>query len=189
MKCALVFWFTGLSGSGKSTVASGVKLLLEKKGLEVLVVDGDEVRSGHNRNLGFTEEDIKKNNEWIAEHCGQKRAAYDVILVPVISPYADSRQKAREFLGGGFYEVYFSADLECVMLRDTKGLYQKARNHEIKNLIGFSRSNPYQAPKNPDLVIATDKQTSAESVAVMTEFVLCRFSGFDRNTNFKREAS
>ena len=169
MKRALVFWFTGLSGSGKTTVAFAVKSSMTEKVLKVLVVDGDEFRSKHN--LGFTEQDIKKNNEWIAKHCEQERANFDVILVPIISPYAESRKKARELLGRGFYEVYFSADLKCVMARDSKGLYRKARSNEIKNLIGYSKSNPYEAPQSPDLVVPTDRQTPEESASLLGQFI------------------
>ena len=172
MKRAHIFWFTGLSGSGKTTVALAVKILLEKKGLSVLVVDGDEIRSRRHRNLGFTEADIKMNNEWIAEHCREERGKVDVILVPIISPYVCSRQKARETLAPGFYEIYFNAGLECVIARDAKGLYQKAKNGEIKNLIGFFSGSPYQAPEEPDLVVSTDGKSPEESVSVLLNFIL-----------------
>src|SRR3989338_3709022 len=114
MKRALVFWFTGLSGSGKSTVADGVKPLLEKAGYKTIVLDGDEVRRRHATSLGFSEEDIKKNNSLIVGLCEETRQKYDVILVPIISPYAASRQEAKKRLGDGFYEIYFNADLHCV---------------------------------------------------------------------------
>lgn len=182
MKQALIFWFTGLSGSGKTTVALASKCLLEEKGFRVLVVDGDEFRGKRHPNLGFTEEAIKKNNEQIAQHCDQERGNFDVILVPIISPYHDSRQKARKLLGRGFYEIYFNVGLECVMLRDTKGLYQKARNGEIGNLIGYSQNHPYEAPKKPDLIIPADRQTPEESSALLSQFIFRRFP--DRGSEY-----
>ncbi len=168
-KFAPVFWFTGLSGSGKSTVAAATKALLEQKGLSVLTVDGDVFRGTHD--LGFSEADIKKNNELIAQRCEEERERYDVILVPIISPYAESRKKARLRLAPGFYEVHFNADLDCVMARDVKGLYRKAMNNEIRNMIGFSKSNPYQPPRRADLAISSDGPTPAQSAARLCRFI------------------
>jgi adenylylsulfate kinase len=122
--------------------------------------------------LGFSEEDIKKNNALIAAHCQTERNRYDVILVPIISPYAQSRRNARKRLGRGFYEVYVSADLECVSERDTKGLYRKAQANQIKNLIGFSKESPYEVPAAPDLAIPTHKQSVRESAEVLEKFIL-----------------
>ena len=172
MRRALVFWFTGLSGSGKTTVAQAATLILGSKGFQILMLDGDEVRKKLHRNLGFSPDEIKTNNELIARLCHISREEYDVILVPIISPYTESRQKARALLGAGFYEVYFDANLDCVMSRDAKGLYAKARSHQIENMIGFSPTNPYQAPPHPDFTVCSGTQTAEESSRAFSDFCL-----------------
>jgi len=172
MKQGLVFWFTGLSGSGKTTIAEGVKPLLVEKGYSVLILDGDDVRERLHVNLGFSPEDIKKNNFLIAKLCKQSRFNYDVVLVPIISPYLCSRSEARDLLGDGFYEIYFATDLETVMQRDVKGLYKKAKNNEIKNMIGFSPGNIYEPPSHPDFVVASDEDTAENSISKFYQFVL-----------------
>jgi len=171
MKIGLVFWFTGLSGSGKTTVANGTKLLLEKKGYSVLMLDGDDIRRELHANLGFSEEDIKKNNSLIAGLCKKHRRDHDVILVPIISPYDISRKRARSLLSKGFYEIYFSADLDTVIKRDIKGLYSKAMRNEIDNLIGYSPGNIYEAPENPDFSIDSAKSDINDSIKAFYEFV------------------
>ncbi|MBN1636158.1 MAG: adenylyl-sulfate kinase [Deltaproteobacteria bacterium] len=171
MKKGLVFWFTGLSGSGKTTIAEAVKPVLEEEGYSVLILDGDDVRERLHVNLDFSPEDIKKNNSLIVQLCSQYRADYDVVLVPVISPYRVSRAEARRLLGEGFYEIYFAADLETVMRRDVKGLYAKAINNEITNMIGFSPSNIYESPQYPDLLINTGKECISKSEELFLKFV------------------
>lgn len=178
MKKGLVFWFTGLSGSGKTTVAEAVKPLLEKEGYSVLILDGDDVRERLHVNLGFSPADIKKNNFLIAQLCMQSRFDYDVLLVPIISPYLCSRSEARNLLDNGFYEIFFSADLSTVMQRDVKGLYEKAKNNEITNMIGYSPSNVYEPPSNPDFVIESDKDTVKKSIADFYQFILHKVNSF-----------
>jgi len=169
---ARVFWFTGLSGSGKSTVAKSVKPLLEVEGYSVLILDGDEVRKKLHLDLGFSEQDIKKNNILIAELCRSCRCDYDIILVPIISPYVYSRQQARELLGEGFFEIYFSADLHSVMKRDVKGLYTKAKNGEINNMIGYSPSNIYEPPLHPDFVVNSGHDSVKKSTRDFYQFIV-----------------
>lgn len=164
MKEALVFWFTGLSGSGKTTVATGVEKLLKTQGYSVLILDGDNVRMELHKHLDFTEDDVKENNTLIVQLCRKHRKDYDIILVPIISPYRESRVAASAILGDGFYEIHFSADIETVVKRDVKGLYAKAKNNEIVNLIGYSPGAVYEAPQRPDLVLDTKNETSEESV-------------------------
>lgn len=171
MKKALVFWFTGLSGSGKTTIAESAKVLLEKDGYPVLILDGDDIRKRLHVDLSFTPEDIKKNNSLIVGLCEKYRNNYNIIFVPIISPYSFSRKQARLLLKDGFYEIYFSAALEIVMKRDTKGLYKKAQHNEIKNLIGYSLSNVYQSPKNPDYVINSGCESVENSVIAFYKFV------------------
>lgn len=153
---ACVFWFTGLSGSGKTTIANRVKKLLEYSGYSILVLDGDDVRSSRDTQLGFSEQEIKLNNSLIAELCLENIRKYDVILVPIISPYRESRFKARGVIGSTFYELFISSDIETVVSRDTKGLYKKASTGEINNMIGFSPGAVYEAPSKPDYVIDTN---------------------------------
>lgn len=174
MKKSLVFWFTGLSGSGKTTIAQAVKSLLESSGYSVMILDGDDVRKSLHGHLGFAEEDIKKNNALIIDLCRTHRQDYDVIFVPIISPYEISRKDARQKLGEGFYEIHCSADLETVMQRDVKGLYRKAINNEIKNMIGFSPGNIYESPQSPDFVINTGKESVSKSVESFFQFVNSR---------------
>lgn len=176
MKKARVFWFTGLSGAGKSTVAALAETELSRLGVSVFVLDGDAFRATHSRHLGFSEKDIQLNNEMIADHCVQLQSRYDVILVPIISPYRVSRAKAREKMTGFFDEVYFEAGIDCLIARDTKGLYRKARNRELTTLIGYSDSNPYEAPILPDLVLKTETETPEESAARLVRFVAARLT-------------
>ena len=131
MTAAAVFWFTGLSGAGKSTIACALKSRLELKGVSVLILDGDYVRKHLHKHLGFSDSDIKQNNLLIAKLCINNRNKYEVILVPIISPFKSSRQLARNMLGNKFYEVYLSVDLDTVVERDVKGLYAKAIDGEI----------------------------------------------------------
>ncbi|HPC33650.1 MAG TPA: adenylyl-sulfate kinase [Syntrophales bacterium] len=172
MKQGLVFWFTGLSGSGKTTVATAVKELLEAAGYAVLVLDGDDVRKRLHVHLGFSEADIKKNNQLIAGLCQEALRHYDVIMVPIISPYRVSRAEARLLLGKRFYEIFFAADLETVMQRDVKGLYKLARENKIRNLIGYSPSNVYEPPEAPDLIIDSRMETIEGSTDKLHGFIL-----------------
>lgn len=168
---ALVFWFTGLSGAGKTTLAEAARRHLEKQGLQATVVDGDAVRAQLHQHLGFSETDIKKNNALIAELCGSLRDRYDAILVPIISPYAESRAHARERLLPGFFEIFVSARLETVLARDTKGLYAKAKAGEVRNLVGYSPGAPYEPPVHPDLIIDTSMNDESAAVLRLVEFI------------------
>ena len=123
------------------------------------------------RHLGFTEPEIRENNRLIVELCVENRARYDVILVPIISPYAISRHDARERVGPGFYEIYLNADLATVTERDIKGLYAKAQNGTLSNMIGVSPETPYEAPPTADLVLHTGREEAATSVRRLYGFV------------------
>ncbi len=151
----MVFWFTGLSGVGKSTLAEGLRRALAKEGYKVLVLDGDEIRRHLHRNLGFSPEDIRKNNDLIMGLCDENRKTYDLILVPIISPYRESRSKARQTLAPDFHEIHITADLNTLYSRDTKGLYRAFREKKIDNLIGVSSKSPYEVPTSPDFEINT----------------------------------
>jgi adenylyl-sulfate kinase len=169
---APVFWFTGLSGAGKTTVANGVAVALRARGLVVTILDGDKLRSERHRHLSFSEADIKENNERIAALCEEYRKLSDVILVPIISPYRRSREQARNRLAPHFYEIYFGTPLAIVAARDVKGLYARAFAGEIKNLIGVSPTNPYETPEHFDLLIDISIETEENSIRRLTNFVI-----------------
>ena len=167
---AIVIWFTGLSSAGKSTVADGIEALLREDGIRVLILDGDDVRRRYHRHLGFSADDIKTNNRLIVDLCRAHRDRYDVLLVPIISPYVESRLDARRRLSPGFFEIHCTASLETVRQRDVKGLYSKAQNGEIGNLIGVSPETPYQPPASPDLRLHTGHQSPDDSIERLTRW-------------------
>jgi adenylyl-sulfate kinase len=167
-----IFWFTGLSGVGKSTIANAAKLKLELMGFKVLILDGDVVRSKLHWDLGFSKCDIEENNRLISELCVKKKLEYDIILVPIISPYRQSRSKAKNKIGKNFYDIYLFADLETLYDRDTKGLYKQARDGVIDNLIGVSKTSKYEPPDKPDLKIDTKNNSINDSVEIFINFVI-----------------
>ena len=134
-------------------------------------LDGDKIRDKKHKDLGFSPRDIKLNNSLIAELCLKNIYKYDLILVPIISPFRDSRFHAKELLGNRFKEVYIQASIETHEKRDTKGLYRQQKNGLIDNLIGVSNKNPYELPKNPDLIINTDKLSLKESSERLKKFI------------------
>lgn len=170
-KRAIVFWFAGLSGSGKTTITQALVEKLSAQGKTVKIFDGDVVRQELNTHLGFTPADIRENNRIIAELCAKNRALYDYIFVPIISPFEDARVAAREKLAPDFYVVYIKASLEEVMKRDVKGLYKKAVAGEIHHFIGLDPQVPFQVPKSPDLILDTQEENSELSVSKFLEFI------------------
>ena len=159
-----VLWFTGLSGVGKSTVASGLRNILERDGVEATIVDGDTFREKKSYKNDFSRTAIIGNNQLIVEECGRQRAPGKVVLVAVISPFEQSRLDARKALSPGYREIYLMAPLSCLRQRDTKGLYAREERGEIKNLIGVSSSSPYEQPRNPDAFFDTQKIQPEEIV-------------------------
>ena len=168
----IVMWFTGLSGAGKTTLAEAVTVSLKLINISVCILDGDIVRTTNHRTLGFSEKDIKINNSLILDMCVEERKNYDVVMVPIISPYRTSRKEALMKLSPGFYEIYFSASLECVRRRDVKGLYDKADNGLINNMIGVSPNNEYQIPISPDFIINSEMETFHQSVENFFQFIV-----------------
>ncbi|WP_449467556.1 sulfate adenylyltransferase subunit CysN [Stenotrophomonas humi] len=164
---AKVLWFTGLSGAGKSTVANQVEKRLHAQGRHTFLLDGDNVRHGLSRDLGFTDEDRVENIRRVAEVARLMADAGLIVLVSFISPFRAERQMARErFEDGEFIEVFVDVPLEVAEARDVKGLYRKARAGQIPNFTGID--SPYEAPEAPELHLRADR----DSVPAMVEQVL-----------------
>ncbi len=159
-----VLWFTGLSGSGKTTISEKLKEVLESEGKTVDVLDGDVVRNTLHQNLGFSREDIKTNNHLISKLAKERLGKFDIILVPIISPYTEDRQAARELIGESFIEIFIDCPLEICINRDVKGLYKKALAGEMDPLIGMDDEHPYQPPINPEIHIKTEQNTLEKNV-------------------------
>ena len=169
----LMVWFTGLSGSGKSTIAIALERELHRRGFLCRILDGDNIRSGINNNLGFSEEDRVENIRRIAE-VGKLFVDTGIItLAAFISPNNALRQMAAEIIGKeDFIEVYVSTPIEVCEQRDVKGLYARARRGEIKDFTGVSA--PFEAPEHPDLSLDTSVLTLEESVGKLIELILKR---------------
>ena len=167
----IMIWFTGLSGSGKSTIAIALERELQKRGLLCRILDGDNIRSGINNNLGFSESDRIENIRRIAE-VGKLFVDTGIITIAAfISPNNDIREMAAHIIGEqDFIEIYISTPLEECERRDVKGLYAKARKGEIKNFTGISA--PFEAPVHPALSIDTSQLSVEESVHQLLELVL-----------------
>ncbi len=162
-------WFTGLSGAGKSTIAAVVGPELEERGHVVEYLDGDVVRTHLSKGLGFSKEDRDTNIErigWVASRLTRQGGA---VLVSAISPYEETRRKARAMVEefGPFVEVHVHASVETCADRDVKGLYAKAFAGEIKEFTGVS--DPYEEPESPELVLDTESETPAESARRVLE--------------------
>ena len=160
---SIILWFTGLSGSGKSTIAHAVEEQLFKQGFRTFVLDGDNVRQGLSSNLGFSEQDRKENIRRVGETAKLMLEAGIITLTAFISPYRQDRERVKIMMPpGDFIEIYCEATLETCERRDVKGYYKKARAGIIKNYTGID--SPYEIPDNPELTLNTDNQTLEESV-------------------------
>ena len=170
---SVMIWFTGLSGSGKSTIAIALERELQKRGLLCRILDGDNIRSGINNNLGFSAEDRVENIRRIAE-IGKLFVDTGIItLAAFISPNNDIREMAANIIGKeDFMEIYVSTPIEECERRDVKGLYAKARKGEIKNFTGISA--PFEAPEHPALSLDTSKLSVEESVNKLLDLILPR---------------
>jgi adenylylsulfate kinase len=168
---SFLVWFTGLSGSGKSTLANNVDFLLHSRGVKTYLLDGDNIRNGLNKNLGFTEDDRKENLRRIGEVAKLMVDAGLVVLSSFISPYEKDRQQIKEIIGEDrFVEIFVDCPLEVCEQRDVKGLYNKARKGEIKNFTGID--SPYEVPLQPDLVVKTDVESLEDSTEKILQLIV-----------------
>jgi adenylylsulfate kinase len=172
---SVVIWMTGLSGAGKTTLATGLEKALFKMGFLTKILDGDQLRSGINANLGFTDEDRLENIRRVAEISRLFVESGVICINSFISPTALVRQTARQIIGSSdFIEIYLKASLEVCEQRDPKGLYKSARKGEILNFTGIG--SPYEVPLCPDLVIDTVKYSIDESLEICLENIIPRIT-------------
>ncbi len=165
-----ILWFTGLSGAGKSTLANAVNQALFERGLACYVLDGDNIRHGLCKDLGFSDADREENIRRIGEVSKLFLDAGVVVLTAFVSPFKADRDRARALVAAGdFVEIHCAADLTVCEQRDTKGLYAKARAGEIKEFTGIS--SPYEAPENPELKVDTGSQTLEQSVEQVLSYL------------------
>ncbi len=161
-------WMTGLSGAGKTTLAGLLARELRREGRAVEVLDGDVIRKNLSRGLGFSREDRNTNIRRIGFVANLLSRNGVAVIVAAISPYEAVRREVRLSHEGRFLEVYVRCPTEVLIERDTKGLYRKALNGEIKNLTGIS--DPYEPPRDPEVIVSTDKETPEESVQLILDW-------------------
>lgn len=165
-----LIWFTGLSGSGKSTIASVLEVDLFNKGAHTYILDGDNIRSGLNNDLDFSDSHRKENIRRIAEVSKLFVDAGTVVLTAFISPFEEDREAVKKLVGAdNFIEVFVECPLEVCEQRDVKGLYAKARAGLIKNFTGID--SPFEAPKNPDIKVNTAEQTLEACLAQLNQSI------------------
>lgn len=165
---SFLIWFTGLSGSGKSTIANAVEQHLFSQGITTYILDGDNIRQGLNKDLSFSAEDRTENIRRIAEVANLMIDAGIVVIASFIAPYYKNREDVRQIVGNENYvEVYVNAPLEICESRDVKGLYKKARVGEIQDFTGIS--SPYEAPLSPDVELRTDLLSIEEAVKLVLD--------------------
>ncbi|WP_282140694.1 adenylyl-sulfate kinase [Cytobacillus oceanisediminis] len=165
-----IIWFTGLSGSGKTTIANELEDILHSKGISTFILDGDNIRQGLNNDLGFSQEDRKENIRRIGEVAKLFVDSGIVVLVTFISPFASERKLVRDMVEKDeFIEVYVNCSLEECEKRDPKGLYQRAKNGEIKEFTGIS--SPYGVPENPEIILETSKYSIKECTESLYEYL------------------
>ena len=164
----MCLWMTGLSGAGKSTLANALEQELNKKGKHTYILDGDNLRHGLNSDLGFTEADRNENVRRAAEVAQLMVDAGLIVIVGLISPFKKERDWARSlFNANQFKEIYISTSIQECEHRDTKGLYKKARQGEVKDFTGID--SPYEPPENPDVIIDTQNKSLSECVQFILE--------------------
>ena len=168
-----ILWFTGLSGAGKSTLAHAVEDYLHRLGIRTFVLDGDNIRQGLCKDLGFSDADRTENIRRIGEVSKLMVDAGIMVMTAFISPFKKDRQIVRELVSeGDFIEVYCKAPLDVCEERDPKGLYKKARAGQIPEFTGIS--SPYEAPENPEITVNTGKLTIEDSVVAIVEYLFMK---------------
>ena len=176
---AVVFWLTGLSGSGKSTIANRLEEKLFNLGKHTYILDGDNIRFGLNSDLGFSEKDREENIRRIGEVAKLFVDAGIIVITAFISPFRKDRERVRKlFPNGEFVEIFIDTPLEVCKERDPKGLYQKAERGEIGNFTGID--SPYEKPENPEIHIDTTKMDIEEATNIIIRYYINRHSGVDR---------
>jgi adenylylsulfate kinase len=166
----VAIWLTGLSGSGKSTIAVELEHALIENKHQAYILDGDNIRHGLNKNLGFSPEDRTENIRRIGEVAKLFTEANIITIAAFVSPYREDRDNVRKLLDhGGFIEIYVKCSLEVCEARDTKGLYKKARKGEVKDFTGISA--PYEEPLNPELTIDSSKLSVEESTRAILNYL------------------
>lgn len=166
-----VIWFTGLSGSGKTTVAKSLKNKLNKLGKTVEILDGDIIRNTIHKKLSFSRTDIRTNNLLIAKLAQKKSLLFDYVLVPVISPFREDRALSRKIIGDNFIELFIDCPIRQCVKRDPKGLYKKAICGQLNNVIGFSKTHPYEAPIKPHIHLKTNNLSLSQCIKVIVQYL------------------
>ena len=167
---SILLWFTGLSGSGKSTIANCVEQELHKNSIHTYTLDGDNIRKGLNSDLSFSPEDRSENIRRIAETAHLMIDAGLVVLATFVSPYRNDRDHIRKIIGeNNMVEIYINTSIAECERRDVKGLYKKARKGEIKNMTGISA--PYESPLHPDIQINTEEVTIVDATKQIINFI------------------
>ena len=167
-KKGFTLWFTGLSGAGKSTLAGHLEQELRRRGLNVEILDGDEVRTNLSKGLGFSKEDRDTNIKRIGYVCKLLTRNGVIAISAAISPYKEIRDYNRQQIGN-FIEVYVQCSIEALTRRDVKGLYKKALAGEIKNFTGVS--DPYEPPDHPEILVDSERQSEQESLKAILEYL------------------
>ncbi len=167
-----IIWFTGMSGAGKSYYSNYIKELLLKENLKVNAIDGDVIRDRYNIPVGFDFNEICKNNKNIANICKNEYKKSDVTIVSVISPYESVRKEIKKMFKEDLFYIYVYSDIESLKQRDTKGLYRKADEGLIDNLIGYSEKSIYEEPKSVDLKLDTSSNIKpSQNIKKLSSFI------------------
>lgn len=166
---ALTIWMSGLSGSGKSTIANQLETFLNELGYHTYILDGDNTRLGLNKGLGFSEEDRVENIRRVAEVCKLMNDAGLIVICSFISPFEKNRTQARDIIGDNFIEVFIDTDLQTCEMRDPKGLYKKARAGEIKDFTGIS--SPFETPSNAIVLKNNTQEDFDRNVTFLVDLI------------------
>jgi len=166
---AFTIWMSGLSGSGKSTIANLVEEKLISLGYHTYILDGDNTRMGLNKDLGFSEEARVENIRRVSEVCKLMNDAGLIVICSFISPFEKNREQAKQIIGEGFMEIFIDADLSTCETRDPKGLYKKARTGEIKEFTGIS--SPFETPQNAIVLKNNTEEDLEKNVSFLTDLI------------------